>query len=188
MIFYVLIAAFVAGLGAGGFGMSSWDDAKVARHEKAEMAAQKKIDEQGAQAVKQANDEIAKMQLAYEAGRAKAKIVTRENQTKAENYVQNTPSLRSPQCSIGPDGVSILASQTSAVQVAAAQSVLGLSVSSTVYSQGNNNVGGGTVPAVSGQSNPTGRLPIQVQQLRPADEGVGAAALGLHRPKPKPIE
>lgn len=183
-----LLAAFVAGLGMGGYGMSSWDEAKVARHEKAVAVAQAKVDEQAKQAVTAANDEIRKMQLAFDAGRAKARVVTNTINTKGEQYAAATPTLRSPQCFIGPDGVSVIADQASALQLAAAASVLGLSVSSAVYTRQGVNVGGGTVPPVSAQPANAGGVSLQLQQLRGADEGAGQAATGLRRPKPKPVE
>lgn len=185
----IFLLIFIAGMAAGGYGAYDYMDGKTARRERALEQAQKKIDEQGAQAVKAANDEIAKMQLAYEAGQAKAKIKIQTVYAQGDTYVKNTPSLRSPVCVIGPAGVSALASQTSDLQLAAAASVLGLSVSGAIYPQGGNDDGRGTVSAASGQPGPVARLPVQVQQLRPADEGAGAAALGLHRPnKPVPVQ
>ena len=108
MIFYVLIAAFVGGglLGAGG--MNWWNEAAIARAERAQAEAQAKVDQAAQEARQTAENTISDMESAYKAGEANAKIVTKTIYVKGQSYVASTPVFSNPQCVVPDDGVSIL--------------------------------------------------------------------------------
>ncbi len=183
---YLTLGAFVAGLAMGGYGAWDWQSSRQAAKERDLAEAQAMVDQKATELRAAAAEKINAMQAAYEAGELNAKTVTKTIYVKAQTYAQSTPTLRAPQCNISPDGVQYIASAVSELQRTAAASVLGLAVSSTVYPAAGADVGGGTVPAVSGQSVTPWAVHTELQQLRPAGAGTGSAGEGVRR-KPVPI-
>ena len=111
MILYVLIAAFVGGglLGAGG--MNWWNDAAVARAEKAQAKAEAVVAAAAEEAEQEAANKIIDMQAAFNAGEAQTKVVTKIVYQKAQQYAATNAVLTNPQCFIPADGLQFINGQ-----------------------------------------------------------------------------
>jgi hypothetical protein len=184
VIFAVLIAAFLAGLAAGGYGMSQWDAGVAARHEKEQLEAQAAIDakarEERAKGQKQIDDAVKAYEKAEADARAKAKIVY----IKAQDYVTTTPVLTDPRCALPLAGVQLLNSALAAVRSTSDTAGSPATMSFGTPLSGAPAAGGGTV---SGSTAATGT----VDDVHPAPRQAGGSgqvpAGGVRPPKPKPV-
>ncbi len=161
---YVILAVFVAGLSLGGGGVWQYKAGAEARHEKELAAAQAKVDAQAQKIATDAANKVTDMTAAYDAGEANAKTITKTVYVKGQAYVANTPAFANPACVIGADGLQLVNSARSGVQLAANTGAADGGVPATGPAAGRQDGnavpgaanGRGTVPNVQPQAGSTG--------------------------------
>lgn len=161
---YLLLIIAVA-FGAGGFyGGYEWEAGKVARAEKAQAEAQAKVDAQARAIEQEAQNKIIDMTAAFDAGEAKAKVVTRTVYAKGQQYVATNAVFSNPVCVVPADGMSIVNGARAGVRTASAAA-------------------GGAAAMPAAGSDP-GRTDLDAVPATPAGHGTVG---GVH-PKPRPID
>lgn len=166
MIAWLLLAAFLAGLTAGGYGVYQFEEGAQARAEVALVTAQARIEKLSNEAEVEAATRLAARQAAYEQGEAKGREQAKTIYLKGATYVAANPQqYAGPQCSINNDGVRQLNDSITAVRAAAAADILGISVPGAGANNSANDNGGRAIPALPSQP---------------------SAASGVHREAPQP--
>ena len=166
---YAIVAAFVVGAGMGGYGGWDWATSRQAHKDALLVEAQQKVDALVVEQKVAAAAKVTDMQAAYKAGEANAKVVTKTVYAKGQAYVQNTPAIRNPACTVGPDGMLLLAAARagtlSAADTARIDAALSRSGAGGGRADGDavpaNDPGRGAVPSVQPQASGA-RSPDQV--------------------------
>ena len=181
MIFYVLIAAFLAGLGSGGYGVYQWKEGQIARQAQKQEKAQAHIDELTRKAEQEAANKLIDMDAAFAAGEAQQKIITKTVYVKGQSYVAAAPQVfANPQCVLPDGSLQLVNSETALLRATAAANVFGFSLPDTGGSTGRGN--GNVVLS------PPAKPPV-VEGVRPQVQSPGGTGQipgsGVQRP-PKP--
>ena len=182
MIFYLLIAAFLAGLGAGGYGVYQYEEGVQARQAVKQREAQDKIDALTRKAEQDAANKLIDMDAAFAAGEAQQKIITKTVYVKGQSYVAAAPQVfANPQCVLPDGSLQLVNSETALLRATAAANVFGFGVSDTGGSTGRGN--GNVVLSPSAK-------PATVEGVRPQVQPPGGTGQvpgsGVQRP-PKPV-
>ena len=183
MIFYVLIAAFLAGLGSGGYGVYQWKEGQIAREAQKQQKAQDHIDELTRKAEQEAANKLIDMDAAFTAGEAQQKIITKTVYVKGQSYVAAAPQVfANPQCVLPDGSLQLVNSETALLRATAAANVFGFGVPDTGRPAGRGN--GDVVLSPPAK-------PATVEGVRPQVQSPGGArevpGSGVQRrPKPTP--
>ena len=132
MIFYLLIAAFLAGLGAGGYGVYQYEEGVQARQAQKQQKAQERIDELTRKAEQDAANKLIDMDAAFAAGEAQQKIITKTVYVKGQSYVAAAPQVfANPQCVLPDGSLQLVNSETALLRATAAANVFGFGLPDT---------------------------------------------------------
>lgn len=182
MILYVILAAFIAGVGAGGYGVHEYYDAKAGRLAAKQAAAQEHIDQLAAKVNAEAAAKMAAMKSAFEQGEAQAKVITRNVYIKGQDYVRESPQVyANPNCVLPASSLQLANSEIARVRAEAA-AALGISLPDAGAPERRGD--GNTVHIVPGKPRADAGVHSQVQ---PVPGASGSAGAGVQRPaKPAP--
>ena len=183
MSLYFILGAFLAGLAMGGAGVNSWKEGQIARHEKAQVEAQNKIDDAAKAAIQEASNKITDMEAAYIAGESNAKTVVQKVYVKGQSYVSTQPVFQNPACVVPADGMLVLNRQRAGLRTPTDPGEPAPSVPAAGATEGR--AAGNPVPANAGGHGAVGGVPAPPAVPSGTGQVPGPSVRPV--PKPKPV-
>jgi hypothetical protein len=185
---YAALLLFIAGLTFGGAGMNWWRETLHKAEESRRIAAEAKLAEETAKAIKEGENKLIDMAAAFDAGQQQAKVIERKIYVKGQDYVRTVPAYSNPVCRVDAAGVQQLNDQIARMHAAAAAAVLGIGLPAAGPDQERRPDDGRPVPAVSGKPPAAEGVPGTVREPEAAGSGTGQGVPRDQRPKPTPVK
>ena len=159
--------------------------AEAAYKEKQEQA-QAKIDEQAAVTVREANNKIADMQAAFDAGKEQARVVTKTITVRGQSDVAKYPVFSNPVCVLPADSLQFLNRARANMRTAADPGIADAALPVAGPAPGRADID--PVPASPAGREPSGAVGTVHPGSRPTDSGNQVPRSGVRtHPKPKPV-
>jgi hypothetical protein len=183
---WVLVALLAFGAWTGGVWYKASDQAVTSYKAKLEEQ-QKKIDEQAAKIKEESANHIVDMQAAFEAGQAKAKVITRTVLAKGADDVSKYPVFSNPDCVLPNSSLQLVNGARAGMRTPANTASLATTLPYTGPVTGR--VNGNDVPADAAGRTSGGSVVGVPATPRPTGGGNEIPGSGVHtHPKPKPVQ